>query len=91
MLGIDTSLTPREQNALMLRQVVDEIADLFKLSDRESEVMLLYVQGLTQARIAEELEISANTAHAHIKHIYSKCNLHSRQELLDLMYSFEKI
>ncbi len=90
MLGISEDITPVELSELSLRQLVGELARTFKLSGSEEEVMLLYVQGATQARIAEQLGISANTAHAHIKHIYAKCNLHSRQELLDLMYSLEK-
>lgn len=90
-LGIDGDLTPSELSELSLRQLVDEMARTFKLLDREEEVMLLYVQGATQARIAEQLGVSTNTAHAHIKHFYAKCNVHSRQELLDLMHAFESM
>ena len=38
-----------------------------------------------QKRVAEELYISPSTAHAHIKRIYAKTGLHSRQEILDFM------
>ena len=41
--------------------------------------------GHTQARIAEELSITPDTVHAHIKRIYAKCDLHSRQDFLDYM------
>lgn len=91
LLGVEKELSASELSALSLKQLVDEISRTFGLSDREEEVMLLYVQGATQSRIAEQLDISVNTAHAHIKHIYTKCNLHSRQELIDLMHSLEKL
>ncbi len=90
-LGMQTQLTPSKLSEMSLKQLVDEIARIFLLSDREADVMLLYAQGVTQARIAERLGISANTVHAHIKRIYAKCNVHSRQELLDLMHSLEKM
>ena len=44
-----------------------------------------YALGWTQKRVAEELYISPSTAHAHIKRIYAKTGLHSRQEILDFM------
>lgn len=91
LLGVEKELSASELSELSLKQLVDEISRTFGLSDREEEVMLLYVQGATQSRIAERLNISVNTAHAHIKHIYAKCNLHSRQELIDLMHSLEKL
>ena len=36
-----------------------------------------------QAKIAEKLCIAPGTAHTHVKRIYSKTDLHSRQALLD--------
>ena len=42
----------------------------------------------TQKRVAEELYISPSTAHAHIKRIYAKTGLHSRQEILDYMEKY---
>ena len=41
------------------------------------------------ASIAEELFISENTVRTHCKHIYSKLDIHSRQELSDLVSSAE--
>ena len=60
----------------------------FMLSDREVEVLSLYALGWTQKRVAEELFISPATAHAHIKRIYAKTDLHSRQEILDYMEQY---
>ena len=59
-----------------------------ELSDREMEVLALYALGYTQKRVAEELYITPGTAHAHIKRIYAKTGLHSRQEILDYMQQY---
>lgn len=55
------------------------------LTARESEVLLLLAQGRTQSVIARKLGIGEGTAHSHIIHIYQKMNVHSQQELLDII------
>ena len=55
----------------------------FMLSDRETEVLTLYAMGLTQAKSLKSSCIAPGTAHTHVKRIYSKTDLHSRQALLD--------
>ena len=61
----------------------------FRLSEREAEVMELIARGNTVARIAEELVVSENTIRTHSKRIYSKLSIHKKQELLDLIDSFD--
>jgi predicted ATPase/DNA-binding CsgD family transcriptional regulator len=50
------------------------------LSAREVEVLRLVAQGLTNARIAEELYISPRTENAHLGSVYHKIGSHSRAE-----------
>lgn len=71
-----------------MRHNAEEIGKQFLLSEREVEVLSLYALGWTQKRVAEELFISPGTAHAHIKRIYAKTGLHSRQEILDYMEKY---
>lgn len=54
------------------------------LSGRESEILGYLARGRSQPYIREELVLSKNTVATHVKHIYQKLNVHSRQELLDL-------
>ncbi|MDD5805844.1 MAG: helix-turn-helix transcriptional regulator [Eggerthellales bacterium] len=61
------------------------IAADFGLTQREEEILSLVAQGRSAKYVAEELTISHNTARTHIKHIYEKLNIHSKQELLDLV------
>lgn len=56
-----------------------------KLSKRETEVFTLIAKGRSTPRIQKELQLSMNTVNTHTRHIFQKLNVHSRQELLDLI------
>ena len=62
-----------------------DLKDAYGLSSRETEVMELIARGHSVAVIAEKLVISENTVRTHSKHIYTKLDIHSRQELLELL------
>ena len=51
----------------------------------ETEVCELIARGRSVAAIAEELFVSENTVRTHSKHIYTKLDIHSRQELGELL------
>ncbi|MEG0503206.1 MAG: LuxR family transcriptional regulator [Raoultibacter sp.] len=61
------------------------IAQQCGLTTREREVLGLLAQGRTQVVIAKKLGISEGTAHTHIVHVYQKTNVHSQQELIDIV------
>ena len=56
-----------------------------KGAERAPNRSLFYALGYTQKRVANELFITESTAHAHIKHIYEKTGMHSRQEIIDYL------
>ena len=60
----------------------------YRLSARETEVMELIARGNTVARIAEQLVVSENTIRTHSKRIYAKLDIHKKQELVDLLETF---
>ena len=70
-----------------IQHAADVITERFGLSQRESEVLLLLLQGRTMARIQETLFISAGTVSTHTRHIYQKVGVPNRQALLDLAFS----
>ena len=49
-----------------------------ELTRREVEVVRLLADGLTNREIAKRLFISEKTVSAHVAHIYSKLDVHSR-------------
>lgn len=57
------------------------------LSARETEIMIMLAKGRSLPHIQETLHIASGTAHTHARHIYAKLDIHSRQELLDLIES----
>ena len=49
------------------------------------DILTLLVAGRNGPYIAEHLCVSDNTVKTHIRHIYTKLDVHNRQELLDLV------
>jgi DNA-binding NarL/FixJ family response regulator len=62
-----------------------QIAEQYSLTPRELDVMQLLCKGRTKAYIAETLFLTENTVRGHTKHLYTKLDVHSKQELLDLI------
>ena len=50
-------------------------------ADAELRVSELVAGGLTNRNIAEYLNLSPHTVDAHLKHIYTKLDIHSRVDL----------
>lgn len=88
LMGLDEHENLASIRQASMQRNAEEMGRQFLLSDREVEVMALYALGYTQKRVAEELFITPGTAHAHIKRIYAKTGLHSRQEILDYMQQY---
>lgn len=63
-----------------------EISQDYKLSPRETEVLVLLAQGRTRVYIQDELVLAENTVKTHIGHIYKKLGVGNRQEMLDLVF-----
>jgi len=53
------------------------------VSDREIEIIMLLLKGLSYKEIAYDLSISYQTVKTHINNIYRKCNLNSRIHLIN--------
>ncbi len=51
----------------------------YGLSDREKQILELMVKGLTKPRIAEQIFLSPHTIDFHVRNIYKKLHVHSRQ------------
>ncbi|MEG2851118.1 MAG: LuxR C-terminal-related transcriptional regulator, partial [Raoultibacter sp.] len=88
MMGLDGNENLAGVRQASMQHNAEEMGKQFLLSEREIEVLALYALGFTQQRVADELYITAGTAHAHIKRIYSKTGLHSRQEIIDYLQQY---
>ena len=75
---------PKARKADELEGRVRAIAKKHQLTPREIEVFELLARGRSVPFIRDTLVISRDTAATHVKHIYKKLGVHSRQELIDL-------
>lgn len=78
------ALSSSDSDAL-LAQACTQIAGMYQLSNREAEIAFYLAKGRSQPYIRESLMISKNTVATHVKHIYQKLGIHSREELIDLV------
>jgi DNA-binding CsgD family transcriptional regulator len=74
---------PHEEFAWRLARV----ARHFGLTHREEDVLALLAQNQSVAQIEKTLFISHGTAKGHIRHIYAKLDIHSRDEAIETVRS----
>lgn len=63
-----------------------EIARTYGLTDRETEIIRHLCYGRTKQYIAETMSLSENTIRTYARRAYLKLNIHTRQELQDLVW-----
>ena len=62
-----------------------ELAEHARLTPRETEILALVAQGKNGPAIMQELFIAEGTFKAHMSHIYEKCGVANRRELVALL------
>lgn len=62
------------------------IAQFCSLSEREKETLYFLAEGMSAPHIAKIQYVSVNTVKTHIKRIYAKTGVHSKEELIDLIH-----
>jgi DNA-binding NarL/FixJ family response regulator len=67
--------------ARLLDEIVVPTPSIERLTERESDVFDLLIQGLSNKEIAAALSVSENTVKTHVRHILDKLNLRSRSEV----------
>lgn len=77
---------PGRDQALTLAQAIERVCFRYRLSERERAVMELLVQGRSRAVIGEQLCLASGTVGTYVSRIYEKTRVHSKQELLTLVY-----
>ncbi|SEO64322.1 LuxR C-terminal-related transcriptional regulator [Denitrobacterium detoxificans] len=68
-----------------IAQNAERLAKAGALSPRETEVLALLARGHSYAKIAQTLYVSDNTVKTHVRNIYRKLKIESREELFDLI------
>ena len=68
----------KQQHALSTSPTKQKVSYPLGLTPREVDVLRLVAQGLTDAEIAERLDISYRTASTHLTSIFNKLGINSR-------------
>lgn len=77
------TLTSAPPETSSLDKTCLEVAEEFKLSGRETEILTLLAHGYSTDGIAKKLVISPYTVNTHIRHTYDKMQIHKRSDLLN--------
>jgi DNA-binding CsgD family transcriptional regulator len=77
------SKPPSRSGAFIMR--CKKAADIFLLSQREYEILILLAKGRNASYIQKELFIAEGTAKTHMRNIYRKMNVHNQQALMDFV------
>ncbi len=86
-LDRQVALSDRSPEGDSLKRRCAALARRFKLTARETEILELLARGRSKGYIADTFIISENTVRSHVKHVYTKLSVHSKQEMLDLIES----
>ena len=81
--------SPASSEPVLRKGSSEGFARRYGLSARETEVLALLANGRDVPYIEQELVLAKSTVKTHIKHIYEKCGVSSRQKLLDALEDFE--
>lgn len=86
----DVVLPPAEPDGednkpALWQRKIESVIEKYGLTARQQEVFRMLVRGRNAAYIADTFVISNSTAKAHIHNIYRKLDIHSQQELIDLV------
>ena len=68
-----------------LTQRAEQVAAEHGLTPRETEILILLAHGRNAAFLQEKLILSRNTIKTHVANIYAKLNVHSQQELINVV------
>jgi DNA-binding CsgD family transcriptional regulator len=74
-----------QKTSVAALSVSDENMRKYKLTNREIEVIHLLSQGYTLNMVAAKLYISRSTAQTHVKSVYRKLGVHSKDDLIEMI------
>ena len=81
-IGLSDGVLSAGQEGIDMEEVLETFAKETELTKRESELLHLVYEGYNNEEIADELGISLNTVKHHLSHLFSKCGVRGKHELL---------
>ena len=87
---IDRRIDEGMNNEELFQIALEEFSSLYRLSQREKDILEQLLHGRNATYISERLYIAVGTVKTHTHNIYSKLDIHSKMELLDKFEEFRK-
>ncbi len=84
-VGTVWNLMPAPSRGGLFRKACGIMTERFGLTPREREIMELVLRARSGTFIQEKLVISKSTFQTHMRNMYHKLDVHSNQELLDVL------
>jgi len=67
-------------------ELLGSLGQQYGITARELDVCNLLLQGYSASKIASKLFVSESTVRFHLKNVYHKMGIHSKQDLIDLVH-----
>lgn len=83
--GTNAGAAPSSAAIALGPRELSELAERYRLTEREAEILRMLTDGATSGEIAEALVISSSTARGHAHKIYQKLGVSTKEELLDFL------
>lgn len=77
---------PKDDLEAVIARRCEALSNAWALTPREREVMALLTRGHSYPYIAKELVVSENTVRTHVRNVYRKAKIGSREELIALIH-----
>ncbi len=81
----DAATPGADSDAANVADRCQRLAQTHGLTPRETELLVELAQGRTLRAVSEKLTVSENTVKYHVKSIYQKLGVHTRDEIIDLV------
>jgi DNA-binding CsgD family transcriptional regulator len=85
--GVGSALGNGGLSLMTLEEACYDLGQTHLLTPRECDILVLLANGRDTPYIANQLFISKNTVRTHVKNLYVKIGVHSKQDLLDLLHA----
>lgn len=82
--GSESQTEPTEVN--MVDATCQKIVETYAFSERQAEVFTYLAHGYDIPTIAKKLFLSENTVRTHAKKVYATLDVHSKQEIIELVH-----
>lgn len=80
----------QEKSKVVGREQLEEFCDYYGLTDRETEILRLILEGKSNQEVSEMLYIAVGTVKAHVHSIFGKLEVSRRSQLMTMFMNYDR-